>query len=606
MSGAAQLRSFEDVYTAHRSAVYGYCLSRLRDPAEAEDATQDVFVRALAHGLDGVREMEPWLITMARNRCVDIIRRPSRRRTVPEEAAVLADRGDLSADRIVAAEAVVSELLARLTPAERNVAVRAVIEDKSHREVAAALGIGASTSRVLLSRACRRLRVYLQEHGELLGSWISGSCIAAWTRWRRAGAHRTSPGAERGVALALPLVIAGGLIIAGGPGGREWPYPPPGNVVATAAAPQDLRQAEASPDLAGPPRLDTGPSPSATDGPSFRPGTDPLAGLIPSPSQKDVTVVDLVASPGFASDHTLIDVGTVNGCSPPPCYAAFASTDGGRTWTYLPSRGLAAGQLILPPDGFAIGRFFAFGSAGLQVTTDSGSSFRTIAPRLPGFASSSGPDGPHEVVVSNVAGEGYGTSATPTLLYSLRAGQQAQGAALYLPERQDALQPASDGADLSGRVHVLSCSSQCSEVATLPWPGPTTLVRSPAYVYDRTVVAVPGLSDVAVSLDGGRTFALRRVQEDASIHDLAIVPTASGTRLVVLAATGTGISTMTSDDLGGTWRQVTPAGQARPFMPRLLRWLFGSRLIEAGDEGGPATSTTFRCSDDSGTTWGSC
>ena len=302
----------------------------------------------------------------------------------------------------------------------------------------------------------------------------------------------------------------------------------------------------------------------------------------------------------------MLEVGTVNGCSPPPCYAAFASGDGGRTWAYLPSRGLVAGQLVVPAAALAVGRFFAFGPGGLQVTNDGGASFTTIAPRLPGFAGPAVAGGRDEVVVSNVAAEGYGDSAAPTLLYRLRPGQHAQGAALYLPDRQEALQPVGDSSDISGRVHVVSCQSQCSDLAGLPWAGPTTLLRSPAYTSDQVIVAVSGLRDVAVSSDGGHSFVAGHVAGDLSIHSLAIVPRASGARLVVLADADGGVNTMVSDDLGGTWEAVASAQQTPFFRPKVLRWLTGSRLIEAGDEGSPAIATTFRCSDDGGTTWGAC
>ena len=605
MSGTAHLALFEELYIAHRGAVYHLCLSRLRDPSEAEDVTQEVFARALARGLDGIREVQPWLITIARNLCTDSIRRRVTRPTLDEKAATArSDRGELSADRIVASAAVISELLGRLTPAERSVAERAVIEDQSHAQVAAALGIGASTSRVLLSRACRRLRDYLKEHRELLGSWVSGPVIAAARRWRRRWDRRTSHAADRGLALAVPLVVATALIIAGGPAGGGLLPSPPSHDRAIALAGESPAPAIGGLGAFG--RGEVLPGAIRSPGsPRHAPRPDPLAGLIPPPRQEDVSVLDLVASPNYASDHTILDVGIVNGCSPPPCYAAFGSTDGGRTWTYLPSRGLLAGQLIMAPEAFAAGRFFAFGSAGLQVTNDGGASFTTIAPRLPGFAAATVAGAPDDVVVSNFAAEGYSRAAAPKLLYSLGLGRQAQGPALFLADRQAALQPASDASDTSGRVHLLSCLSQCSDVASLPWSGRATLVGSPAYPADHTMVAASSLRDVAVSTDGGRTFTAHSIPAAVSIHSLAIVPTARGPRLLVLVEADGRISTIASDDFGGTWRNV-PASPTRLFRPRVLRWLMGERLIEAGDEGGPATSTAFRCSEDSGTTWGLC
>jgi RNA polymerase sigma factor (sigma-70 family) len=73
--------AFAQLVTQHRVFVYTICLSQVGHAAEAEDLTQEVFVRVF-HDLAGLREPEKflrWLRQVARNVCrMWWRRRPSR------------------------------------------------------------------------------------------------------------------------------------------------------------------------------------------------------------------------------------------------------------------------------------------------------------------------------------------------------------------------------------------------------------------------------------------------------------------------------------------------------------------------------------------------
>ena len=73
------------LYERHVAAVYRYCFSRLGDREAAEDATGEVFLKAL----QSIAEFRggavgAWLIVIARNTVVDAVRR--RRPTLSVEA----------------------------------------------------------------------------------------------------------------------------------------------------------------------------------------------------------------------------------------------------------------------------------------------------------------------------------------------------------------------------------------------------------------------------------------------------------------------------------------------------------------------------------------
>lgn len=87
----ADPRAFGPLYRRYVSPIYRYCYLRLGDREAAEDATNDVFIKALA-GLGGLRggTFAAWLFRIAHNVVVDSYRR--HRPSVPVESALeLAD-----------------------------------------------------------------------------------------------------------------------------------------------------------------------------------------------------------------------------------------------------------------------------------------------------------------------------------------------------------------------------------------------------------------------------------------------------------------------------------------------------------------------------------
>jgi len=72
---------FEDVYKANRELVRRLCLRMLRDPIEAEDAAQDVFLRVLLklHTFRGESALSSWLYRLTTNLVLMRFRKDSHR-----------------------------------------------------------------------------------------------------------------------------------------------------------------------------------------------------------------------------------------------------------------------------------------------------------------------------------------------------------------------------------------------------------------------------------------------------------------------------------------------------------------------------------------------
>jgi RNA polymerase sigma-70 factor (ECF subfamily) len=155
---------FRIAVVRHHRLVYRFARSLLQDGAEAEDVTQETFLRYWQQGA-GVQGPKEWLLTVARNICLDRLRRT--RRTVFTEDAALPERGD---DREPLWHLEQGELASRLRRAiatlsepQRSLVVLFDVHGLDGASCARILGINTTQVRVYLHRARRRLRRELEE-----------------------------------------------------------------------------------------------------------------------------------------------------------------------------------------------------------------------------------------------------------------------------------------------------------------------------------------------------------------------------------------------------------------------------------------------------------
>ncbi|MBA2462572.1 MAG: sigma-70 family RNA polymerase sigma factor, partial [Actinobacteria bacterium] len=149
-----------ELYAEHSRLVYGICRMLLRDPNEAEDATQQVFLAAYRNLLEGteVRDPAAWLGTIARNACR---RRATTRMREPlavaDESTLVSLGVDEQAVGRDEAAALYAELAA-LPEKQREALVLRELYGMRHDEVAAALGTSRAAVEALLFRGRRRLQ----------------------------------------------------------------------------------------------------------------------------------------------------------------------------------------------------------------------------------------------------------------------------------------------------------------------------------------------------------------------------------------------------------------------------------------------------------------
>jgi RNA polymerase sigma-70 factor (ECF subfamily) len=138
--------------------------TRLLGPADAEDAVQDAYVRALEADPEALNAAQAWLLTVVRNLAIDRLRRRQWMQQWLEAETNASDTASASpsaeTDAALAEEAAqaLRLLAAHLTPADGAAVLLHEVFEIEHAEIARAGGRSEAGSRQQLRRALSRLR----------------------------------------------------------------------------------------------------------------------------------------------------------------------------------------------------------------------------------------------------------------------------------------------------------------------------------------------------------------------------------------------------------------------------------------------------------------
>lgn len=144
----------ESLYKQHSTGVYRFALSILRSPQDAEDVTQETFLRAVKDGSPRFRpgKERSFLYTVAKNLCYDILR--DRQRQPPATAEPSSED---------AYDTEYLQLLACLSETERSIVTLKLIAGATHAEIAKILGISLSAAKKRYERAIVKVREAYEE-----------------------------------------------------------------------------------------------------------------------------------------------------------------------------------------------------------------------------------------------------------------------------------------------------------------------------------------------------------------------------------------------------------------------------------------------------------
>ena len=166
--------ALKELVERHLSAVYTFCLRYTGNPEDAEDASQEAFLKAwkkLKH-FDTKKSFRTWLFAIAKNSATDLMRK---RKSVNFSQFDTADDSNVLVDTLADEEPLPDELferaslasdartaLAQLPSRDRAILSLRYEEEESFESIARIMKIPANTVRSLHRRALAALRKLLE------------------------------------------------------------------------------------------------------------------------------------------------------------------------------------------------------------------------------------------------------------------------------------------------------------------------------------------------------------------------------------------------------------------------------------------------------------
>ncbi|MCL2874039.1 MAG: sigma-70 family RNA polymerase sigma factor [Defluviitaleaceae bacterium] len=166
------IRAFENIVKTYERLVYSVALRLLRNPEDAKDATQEVFIKVYK-SLDKCKNenmLKSWICVITNNTCIDIIRKHSKQSTISLDAQIETDEGafifEIPSDEKTPEQKLVEDegyemlkaAIDKLPLDYRSVLVLRDIHSLSYSEVAEATNLNMGTVKSRLARARAMLK----------------------------------------------------------------------------------------------------------------------------------------------------------------------------------------------------------------------------------------------------------------------------------------------------------------------------------------------------------------------------------------------------------------------------------------------------------------
>lgn len=167
--------AWEDLVRLHTRKVYAVCYRFTGNDSEAQDLTQDVFLRvfkSLRSFRSGEGSFAVWLMRLTRNLLIDNYRRGKQERatdSIEDQLPVLEETAAMSArtDGLLAgreASEILQAGLEKLSPELRETLILRDLEEMEYREIAQVLNVPEGTVKSRLNRGRAELARVLRKH----------------------------------------------------------------------------------------------------------------------------------------------------------------------------------------------------------------------------------------------------------------------------------------------------------------------------------------------------------------------------------------------------------------------------------------------------------
>ncbi len=162
----------EDLVREHHGEIRGYLLRATGRASDADDLSQEVFLRAYraAPSLVAVQDRRAWLFTVATNLWRKQLRTQQRRGRAYERVATAADAVDWRAGPEPVAlgrelGSAIEAAVARLPFKQRGAFLQRKVHGLDYEDIGRSLGCSAESARAHVFQALRKIRAALDGHG---------------------------------------------------------------------------------------------------------------------------------------------------------------------------------------------------------------------------------------------------------------------------------------------------------------------------------------------------------------------------------------------------------------------------------------------------------
>lgn len=153
--------AYAELVKAYSGRIFAICMGMLGNSHDAEDIAQQVLLKGFASikQLRSDTQFEAWLIRIAKNLCIDFIRKRKRRNNAPDERFEAGKSDTEEYSEIRAA-------LGELSQNHRLTLVLYYFDGRSTKSIAEILGMSEGAVQARLSRARKKLHRLLEAQGD--------------------------------------------------------------------------------------------------------------------------------------------------------------------------------------------------------------------------------------------------------------------------------------------------------------------------------------------------------------------------------------------------------------------------------------------------------
>jgi RNA polymerase sigma-70 factor (ECF subfamily) len=154
-------RALQTLYSRHHVRIFRFALRFLNDEAAAEDTVSEVFIDVWrqAERFEGRSQVTTWLLAIARNKALSLLRRRSSEELDDEVAEFIEDPSDNPEAAMLKSQraSVLQDCLTQLSPAHREIVDLVYYHEKSVEEVAEIISVPANTVKTRMFYARKRI-----------------------------------------------------------------------------------------------------------------------------------------------------------------------------------------------------------------------------------------------------------------------------------------------------------------------------------------------------------------------------------------------------------------------------------------------------------------